>query len=471
MTVSAHHRNLALLVATCFFMENLDATIVTTAAPRLGAALHVPATSVSLLITCYLMTFATGIPVGGWLVVRFGSRRVFIGAIGLFTLASLFCALSGSFGELVVARTLQGVGAAMMVPVGRIVVLADAAKSDILRLVAYVVWPGLLAPVIAPFVGGVIVTFASWPWLFLLNVPVGVAALLAALKMMPRGSTVHATRARLDAVGMSLTCVALGGLVYSAYVASESATSWSFIGAVGVASVAVLGAAVAHLRRTRAPFLDLGVLGIRSLRDSILGLALFTVSTGPVTMLLPLLFQDHFGWSPIRSGSIVLCVFVGNIVIKPATTPLLNRVGHRRVLIGTTLGVALTMAAFALVGASTSFAVIVVIALVNGAFRSIGYSAYMTLAYADVHDDHMAGANVMAATTQQIFAGFAIAASVVALRIGSSITHVEGHPANWPLSFRFAFVIFALIAGVASVQSYTMHPSTGQSLRAVARRT
>ena len=161
--VKTRDRNLAFLVATCFFMENLDATIVTTAAPRLGQALHVPSESISLLISAYLVTFAMGIPVGGWLVTRFGERRVFVIAIVIFTGASLLCALSGSFSELVVARTLQGVGAALMVPVGRLVVLANAAKTDIMRLVAFIVWPGLLAPVLAPFVGGVIVTFASWP--------------------------------------------------------------------------------------------------------------------------------------------------------------------------------------------------------------------------------------------------------------------------------------------------------------------
>jgi EmrB/QacA subfamily drug resistance transporter len=446
-------------------MENLDATIVTTAAPRLGEALHVTPESVSLLISAYLVTFAMGIPVGGWLVSRFGERRVFVTAIVVFTGASLLCALSGSFWELVAARMLQGVGAALMVPVGRMVVLANAAKTDIMRLIAFIVWPGLLALVIAPFVGGVIVTFASWPWLFLLNVPIGVVALLAALRMMPRQSSQSASRSPLDVFGMLLICVALGGLVYAAFVASQTSSSWSFILFATTCSLLILVWSVVHFLRTRNPIVDLRVLGIRSLRDSLLGVSLFTMTVGAVPMLLPLLFQNLFGWSPIKSGSLVLFVFVGDIAVKPATTTLLNRYGHRRVLMCSTSGVALTMLAFSQVDPSINLAVLAMLAVLNGTFRSVGYTAYMTLGFADVGEDRMAAANILSATVQQVFSGFAIAASVVALRLGLSAHHWVPTTSKSAFAFEFAFVLLAIIAATAAVEAFLMHPNAGEALR------
>jgi EmrB/QacA subfamily drug resistance transporter len=470
MVIRTRDRNLAFLVAICFFMENLDATIVTTAAPRLGQALHVPSESVSLLVSAYLVTFAMGIPIGGWLVTRFGERRVFVIAIVIFTGASLLCALSGSFSELVVARTLQGVGAALMVPVGRLVVLANAAKTDIMRLVAFIVWPGLLAPVLAPFVGGVIVTFASWPWLFLLNVPIGVGALLAALRMMPHQPSFSTTRSSLDVNGMSLVCLALGGLVYSAFVASQTKSSWILISLITACSLTVLVLAVFHLLQTRNPFVDLRVLTVRSLRESLFGISLFIMTVGAVPMLLPLLFQNRFGWSPIKSGSLVLFVFVGNIGAKPATTSLLNRYGHRRVLIYSTSGVALTMLLFSQIDASTSLAVIALLAVLNGIFRSVGYSAYMTLGFADVSEDRMSAVNVLSATVQQVFAGFAIAASVVALRLGLLAHHWASSTSQGAFSFEFAFILLAIVGAMATVEAFLMHPNTGEALRKSTRR-
>ncbi len=189
--IDSYRRHLALLVASCYFMENLDGTIVTTAAPKLRAALGVSSTAIGLLISTYLITFAVVIPVGNWLMSRLGERRLFLSAIAMFTLASLLCALSHILSELAAARALQGVGAALMVPVGRVVVLANSDKTDIMRLVAYIVWPSLLAPAIAPLVGGVIVTFGSWRWLFLPNVPLGVVAFLVGSLIMKPSTRGH----------------------------------------------------------------------------------------------------------------------------------------------------------------------------------------------------------------------------------------------------------------------------------------
>ena len=227
--IDPYRRRLALLVASCYFMENLDGTIVTTAAPKLRAALGVSSTAIGLLIASYLITFAVMIPVGNWLMSRVGERRLFLCAIAVFTLASLACALSQNLGELVGARLVQGVGAALMVPVGRVVVLANSDKTDIMRLVAYIVWPGLLAPAVAPLVGGIIVTFASWPWLFVPNVPLGAAAFVTGWIIM-KPSSRRSPVTRLDWRGMLLSAAGLAALVYSAFVAGELTSSWSRVG-------------------------------------------------------------------------------------------------------------------------------------------------------------------------------------------------------------------------------------------------
>jgi len=220
--ITARHRNIALLVAGCYFMEMLDGTIVTTASPQIGRSLRAPATEVGLVVTAYLLTLAVLIPLSGWLTRRYGNRVVFLTAIVLFTLASVGCAASVNLGMLVAMRVLQGAGGAMMVPVGRTMVLSPAAKEDILRLTSYVVWPGLLAPVVAPLAGGLITTYATWHWMFLINVPLGAVAFAVAWRLVTAGPAAGgaASPPPLDWAGVALTCAGLGGLTYAAHLVS-----------------------------------------------------------------------------------------------------------------------------------------------------------------------------------------------------------------------------------------------------------
>lgn len=449
-------------------MENLDGTIVTTAAPKLRAALGASSTAIGLLISTYLITFAVVIPVGNWLMSRLGERRLFLSAIAVFTVASLLCAMSHNLSELILARCVQGVGAALMVPVGRVVVLANSDKTDIMRLVAYIVWPGLLAPAIAPLVGGVIVTFASWRWLFLPNVPLGLVAFVVGSLIMRPSTRRRTQSAALDWRGLVLTGAGLGGLVYSAFVAGDLSSSWWWVAADLVASLVVLAAAVSYLGRRRDPFLDIAVFRVRTFTQSLRGIVPFTMVVGSVPLLLPLMFEDRFGWSPIKSGAIVLFVFIGNVVAKPSTTPLLNRFGYRRVLMAATSAVTLTMLSFALFDAATPVALIALVAFLNGVVRSIGYSGLLTLVYSDVAEEHMAHGTTLAATVQQVAAGFAASAGVVALRVGSSISHSS--PLSSQSAYRIAFVLLAALAVTSVLSAYRMHPSAGDALRTIAPR-
>ncbi|MFD0634261.1 MFS transporter [Catenulispora yoronensis] len=255
------HRNKALLVAGCFFMEMLDGTIVTTAAPQMARSLQVGSAAIGLVITSFLIALAALIPLSGWLTQRWGTRPVFLAAIAIFTLASLGCALSTTLPVLIAMRVLQGLGGAMMVPVGRLIVLAGAEKTDLMRLMAYIVWPGLMAPVVAPLAGGFITTYASWPWLFLINLPLGVVAFGIAWRVVD--ATPRQSPPPLDRLGVVLTCAGLGGLTYAAHLFSDADIAWTPATVTALVSAAVLAAAIRHLLRAPAPCSTSGSCGCR----------------------------------------------------------------------------------------------------------------------------------------------------------------------------------------------------------------
>ncbi|MGA9860250.1 MAG: MFS transporter, partial [Solirubrobacteraceae bacterium] len=442
-------RSTALLVAACFFMENLDGTIVTTAAPRIGRALHVDATSVGLVIAAYLVTLAVLIPLSGWLAERWGARPVFLSAIAVFTLASVLCAVSTNLAELVLFRVLQGAGGAMMVPVGRLVVLARTAKRDVLRVISLLVWPGLIAPVIAPLAGGLITTYASWRWLFLINLPLGALAFAFAWRLIRMGRA--PAPGPLDRLGVALTCGGLAGATYVAYLLSRIVIPWAQAGALAAASGLLLGAAVMHLRRTAHPLVNLQTLRVPTFRAALGSGSLFWTAITAVPFLLTLLFQTAFGWSPVKSGAVVLFVFVGNIAIKPATTPLLRRFGFRPVIVAATAGAAATMIAAGLIVAATPLAVIAGVALLNGIGRSVSLTCYSTIAFADTPPEQIRDANTLQATAQQLSVGLGVPLGAVALRAGGALgglvpSGVGAHPA-----YTVAFGLLAVVSLSATV--------------------
>ena len=461
--IDRRQRNVALLVAGCFFMENFDVTMVTTAAKAIGHSLHVAATDAGLLITAYLITLAVLIPLSGWLTARFGARPIFITAIVIFTLASLGCAAASTLGELVAMRVVQGVGGAMMVPVGRMTVISRASKDQLIRVISYVSWPGLIAPVIAPLAGGLITTYASWRWLFLINGPLGVIAFFAAWRLI--GSLGDPRPPRLDRVGVLLTGVGAAGLTYAAHLLSITPTPWGQAAVVGAVSAVALAASVRHLLRVPAPLLNLRTLRVPTFRAALGGVAVFWMCVGSAPFLLPLLFQEVFGWSAVKSGALVLFLFVGNIVIKPATTPLLNRFGFRPVLIATTVGLALSMLACAFLSAGTPLAVIALVAFMGGATRSTGLTCYATMVYADIPPHEMRDANVLVATNQQLAAGMGVAVAAVALRLGGPIGGLlPGHP-GLHTSYGVAFALLALLALLPVWGALRLHEGAGDALR------
>ncbi|HEY2550918.1 MAG TPA: MFS transporter [Streptosporangiaceae bacterium] len=374
---------------------------------------------------------------------------------------------------------LQGAGGAMMVPVGRTMVVSATDKQDLIKVIAYIVWPGLLAPVIAPLAGGLIVTYASWHWLFLINAPLGVAAFAAGWRLIPAGrdalagpGTSPATRApRLDWAGVVLTCTGLGGLTYAAHLISQAGparATWPEAAWVGGASILLLAASIWHLRRSPHPLLSLQPLRVATFRVSQTGGFLYWLVVGAGPFLLPLLFQTQFGWSPVKSGAVVLFIFVGNIGIKPATTPLIKRFGFRTLLIAATICMALAMAALGFTTAATPVPVIAALALVSGVARSAALTVYNTVGLADIEPGEMRDANVLAATTTQLAAGLAIAAATVALRVGGPVGRLLGATESRPdgrTAYTVAFCLLAVIALAAAAEAARLHPEAGDSVR------
>ncbi|WP_152360407.1 MFS transporter [Microlunatus speluncae] len=460
--IDSRRRNTALLVAGCFFMENFDGTIVTTSAPRMAEAFGVEPAAVGLVSAAYLITLAVLIPLSNWLTRRYGTRPVFLSAIVIFTLASLGCALSQSLPMLVIMRILQGVGGAMMVPVGRMAVLNTAEKSDIVRLVAYIVWPALVAPVIAPLAGGLITTYLSWHWMFLINLPLGVVAFIAAWRLID--SIDAPAPPPLDWTGMVLSGIGLGGLTYAAHLVTDPAPGpWPVI--IGAASVIITVIAVRHLLRARHPLLNLRIWSVRTFRASQASGFAFMLAMSSVPFLLPLLFQQVFGWSAIQSGAVVLCVFIGNIGIKPATTGLINAFGFRPLLVIATIGLAGSVIGLGLTTTGTPIAVIAVLAMISGVFRSLGMTCYNTIGLADVPADRMGDANALSATTHQLAAGLAIALASVVWQL-ATVT-APGMIGGLPYSIAFAGIaLFALLAAIGAIR---LPAGSGDAVRHPAR--
>jgi EmrB/QacA subfamily drug resistance transporter len=453
---------LTLLVAGTFFMENLDGTILATAAPSMARSFHVDSAAISIAITAYLLTLAVLIPLSGWLTERLGARAIFLSAIAIFTLASVLCALSTSLVELTGMRVLQGVGGAMMVPVGRLAVLRTTEKSGLVRAIAYLTWPALVAPIIAPLLGGILTTYATWPWIFLLNLPLGVIAFFAGLHLVPRH--IRGVARPLDVPGLLLSCTGLGSLVYLGSVLAEPTPDWMLAIVAAIAGVGLTGLAVRRLLTARHPLLSLRSFRIETFRVTHAGGSLFRLTISALPFLLPLFFQDALGWTPVQAGAVVLVLFCGNLAIKPATTPLLRRFGFRSVLVVSTLGAAVSIALAALITNASPLLLLIALLFGSGVARSVGFTAYNTIAFADVPGDEMTDANTLSSTVQQVASGFGVAVGAVALSAGRPLAALVGE--SGPVAaFHVAFLVIAVIALVPFIEALVLSRSAGENIR------
>ncbi|TPI65002.1 MFS transporter [Mesorhizobium sp. B3-1-3] len=454
MDSARQSRRVALIVAVAFFMQLLDSTIISTSLPQMGQSFGVPAVAMSIGITAYMLTMAVFVPLSAWLADRFGARNIFLVAIALFTLASIACGFSRSLTEFVAARIVQGLGSALMTPVGRILVLRNAEKSELLNATALITWPALFAPVVGPVLGGFITTYLSWHWNFFINAPLGLAGLALVARFVP-GDRVSEAKP-FDWPGFFLTSLGLAVMLYGLErLAHPEDGLLPTIGSIGI-GIVIGWFAVRHLLQARHPLLDLSAFKILTFAISTLAAGtVFRVAINATPFLLPLLFQIGFGLRPVDAGLLVLAYFLGNLGMKTVTTPTLRRFGFRTVMVVNGAIASLAIMACGAISPQTPLALTVALMLVAGLTRSMQFTALNTLAFADIGAPQRSSAATLSSMLQQIAMLFGVAIAAAILNL-SQIVRGEAVPDL--ADFRITFVAIGLL-GLAAAMRFLVLPA------------
>ncbi len=452
-----------LIVAVALFMENMDSTVIATSLPAIAADIGTSPLALKLAVTSYLLSLAVFIPVSGWTADRFGARTVFRSAIAVFMLGSVGCALSGSLTHFVVARIVEGMGGAMMTPVARLILVRSVDKRELINAMIWVTLPALIGPLLGPPLGGFITTFVSWHWIFLINIPIGLAGIVLATIFI---EDVRAeTPDPFDAIGAVLAGVGIGGLVFGGSVLGLNfLPTGAVIALIGVGAAASY-AYVLHARRTPAPVLDLSLLAIPTMRTAIIGGFIYRSGIGAMPFLLPLLLQLGFHLSAFQSGLITLSNVVGAMGMKTVIPLILRRFGFRRALTVNALISATLVAACATFQPGVSFAWIVGILVIGGFFRSLEFTSLNTIAYADIDHRYMSRATSLVAVVQQV--SIAVGVAIGALAVDLTLW-ARGHDTIMAADFQPAYLTIAVISGCAVFVFARMPVDAGAEL---ARRT
>ncbi|WP_047453383.1 MFS transporter [Rhizobium rhizogenes] len=450
-------RIIAFVVAVAFFMQILDGTIVTTSLPQMATTFGVEPVSMSIGITVYLLTMAAFVPLAGWAGDRYGARRVFLASITLFTVASLFCGLSGNLTEFVIARAVQGIGSALMTPVGRIIVLRNARKSDLVHAMSMITWPALTAPVIGPILGSFITTYLSWHWNFLINIPIGIIGLGLVLRFVPDQREEKVPR--LDLVGFFQSAAGLtfllAGLEFVVQGTTGLPVSVGLIAAGAVFSVI----ATRHFMRVDAPLLDLSAFKVQTFAMSTLSAGTASrLAINATPFLLPLLFQVGFGLSAIDAGTYLLFYFAGNLGMKAITTQTLKAFGFRNVLVINGLISSISIGSFALLSPATPDWATYILLLAAGLSRSMNFTALNTLGFADIHAAQRSSASTLSSMLQQVSLLLGVAVAAAVLNLSRTI---HGGVALSAIDFRWAFLVVALIGAVSSLRFLSLPRDAG----------
>jgi EmrB/QacA subfamily drug resistance transporter len=405
-------RLLPWLVAVAFFMESLDTTILNTAAPAIAAALNVAPLSMKSVLSSYTLALAVFIPISGWMADRFGTRRVFASAIGLFTLGSFLCGISKDIHVLVACRILQGCGGAMMVPVGRLTLVRTFPKSELVRTMSFVAIPSLVAPMLGPIAGGLIVGYLHWRVIFFVNIPIGLVGLLMVYLHLPdyREEHIHP----LDVPGFLLFGFGIGLLSYVLEVFGEHTLSTAEILAMLAVSAVLLTAYGFRATKNPHPLLPLKLFCIRTFRASVSGSFFTRLGIGGIPFLFPLLYQVGLGFSPIQSGLMLAPQAVASMSLKPLMPKILARIGYRAVLVSNTIIIGLQILLFATIDAGTPVWKIALQTFFFGFFTSLQYTSMNTLVYADIAEQQTSSASTLASTGQQMAISFGVATASLA---------------------------------------------------------
>ncbi|WP_315705320.1 MULTISPECIES: DHA2 family efflux MFS transporter permease subunit [unclassified Bradyrhizobium] len=452
-------RVIPLIVAAALFMENMDSTVIATSLPAIAADIGTSPLTLKLAITSYLLSLAVFIPASGWTADRFGARKVFSLAVVVFILGSIGCALSQSVAHFVFARILQGIGGAMMTPVGRLVLLRSVDKSALVGAMAWVTVPALVGPVIGPPLGGFITTYFSWHWIFLINIPIGLAGIVLALRVIAPIKSDNPEP--FDLTGMVLAGIGLAGMAFGLSVAGLNLLPWSIVIAlIGIGAVSMT-LYVIHSRRTNSPVLDFSMLRLNTLRASLIGGFLFRLGIGAMPFLLPLLMQIGFGLSPFQSGLVTFGSSAGAMGMKTLAARIIRTFGFRYLMTINALVSSVFLAACALFTPHTPLLLILIILAVGGFFRSLQFTAINTVAYAEVETAQMSRATTLTSVGQQLAISAGVAVGAFSVETTMWLHHAAELSAD---SFAPAFIVVAITSALSSILFWQMPDDAGSEI-------
>ena len=448
-----------LIVATALFMENVDSSVIATSLPAISRDLKVDPIALKFALTSYLLSLAVFIPISGWMADKFGARKIFCAAIVVFTLGSVACGFAVSLPDLVLYRILQGIGGAMMVPVGRLVILRMVPKHELVSALAWLVIPALIGPMIGPPLGGFITTFFHWRWIFWINIPIGIIGFWLAIKYIEdiREENVPP----LDVVGFILSGVGLTGLAFGfTTIGQELLPVWLSASMIVIGAI-VMYFYVRHARTHPAPLIDLKLLSVQTFRTSVVGGSMFRIGVGAMPFLLPLLFQLGFGMSPLESGLLTFAGAAGAMLMRASVAPILRRFGIKRVLVINTFVAAAFIAACGFFQPGTPYFLIIAVLFIGGFFRALQFSSLNALAFADLGASTMSQATSFTSVAQQISvsAGVAVAAIVI-----ESLRYTRGSHEILLGDFAVAFFVVAALSFSAIIVLIKLPIDAGASL-------
>lgn len=454
-------RMIPFIVGCALFMQMLDSTVVATALPVMADALGRRVVDMNVIITSYLLAVAVFVPVSGWAADRFGARRVFSAAIILFTLSSIACAASQTLWQLVIGRSVQGLAGAMMVPVGRIILLRKVPKDELLKAMAFLSLPALLGPLIGPPVGGFFVTYASWHWIFLINVPVGVLGIVLVHRYI-RDDYPHSDT-RLDWPGFFLSSISIASLVMGFESIGRRSLPPAHLG--GLIAVGLMCGLlyVWHARRAAHPIIDLSLLRIPSFGISTLGGNLCRFAIGATPFLLAIMLQVGFGLSPFAAGLITFTGAAGSLLMKLVATPIIQRFGFKRVLTVNAVITGVFVALCALFRADTPIWLMMAILVAGGFFRSLQFTAVNTLTYADLDSSAMSRASSFSAMAQQLGISLGVAAAAVTMNLSM---HWRGGTEAALIDVIWGFIVIGVITALSALSFMRLPANAGAELKA-----
>jgi EmrB/QacA subfamily drug resistance transporter len=452
-------RLIPLIVATALFMENMDSTVIATSLPAIAADIGTSPLTLKLAITSYLLSLAVFIPASGWTADRFGARMVFSLAVAVFMVGSIGCALSSSVTDFVIARILQGMGGAMMTPVGRLVLLRSIDKSALVNAMAWVTVPALVGPVIGPPLGGFITTYFSWHWIFLINIPIGLLGIFMAMRYIdPIRSD---DPERFDLYGLVLAGIGLAGIAFGLSVAGLNLLPWTIVIALVAIGIISMTLYVIHARRTASPVLDFSLLRLPTMRASIIGGFMFRLGIGALPFLLPLLMQVGFGLSPFQSGLVTFSSAVGAMGMKTLAARVIRTFGFRNLMTINAVVSSFFLAACALFTVTTPLLLIMIILVVGGFFRSLQFTAINTVAYAEVEPGQMSRATTLVSVNQQLAISAGVAVGAFCVESTMFVRHISELDAT---VFAPAFLVVSIISAVSAYFFWQMPDDAGHEI-------